>query len=172
MRKLSTESADLFAEAVSEERDDESSDELVEDRLQESPVSWSDSTNMAMSDELARIGIDSGIPDVKMAALLDHVSNSDQVSTVVKEALAMGTAARWAGRKGIQAGKGLLNLGAQAGKMTGKATLGAGKGVNSIGKASRQGLRNRGKDLSANTSTDIARFGFTGGMEAYGLKGV
>lgn len=175
INKFSTESAEAFASAVNRgEEEHPDHPKSMAQRLEPDPVSWSDSENVEMADEVALMGVDSGGPDIKMAKLADAVNGLEgRHANLVKEAISFskGSLARKAGRGAWNAakatGKGTFRAGKATGKTLGKMTAGTAKGVRNTGRASRKALRNRGHDLSVTPQNAAGRVGTEGGFQTW-----
>lgn len=160
-RKIATESAEAFAEAVSNDEDNPTPAQGVPERLQRSPVSWSDSQSVEMADELAQMGVDSGLPESKIASVIKEAeTRTSPYAALIKEALVMSTgarAARFGARAGWDATKGALKGTRKATQMASKGAVKATKGVNNAGKGIRDFRRSRGHDLSISPGRATAR---------------
>lgn len=144
-KHASTEAADAFAEAVSKVDTGKSEKNPdIPERMQRTPVSWSESKNLNYSDEVAQMGGDatSRGPDMKMAELLykEAASRNGPYSDMIKQAFMPGAGSL--ARKGFGAmikgtGK-LLGTSAKAAggtaRVGNKARRGVSKGVNAVGK--------------------------------------
>lgn len=170
-KKLSsTPSADAFIEAVAEEEEPVvvgGGDAPYPDPS--APVSWSESENM--TDGLAALDVGSSMPAVKTAAMDRALQNlQGPHADLIKEAVIGGLARRGASAawRGSKAGARLTGAAAKAGaKLTGRGAKAGVQGVNRLGQKSRQGLRNRGHDLSISPGRASARLTPEAGFHGY-----
>lgn len=149
--KIATEAAEAFAAAVSSEEENPVLTEDSADSLQRKSVSWSDSRSVETADDLSRLGIDSGLPEGKMAALQKEASTRQgPYAVLIKEALSVtpGGILRTAGRGAITAGRGTARAGKAIGSGVTKGSIAATRGVNNAGRGIRNWRRSRGADLS------------------------